>query len=82
MNVKLIWTIRPFTATLLEAKIEEDAENRQFFFPCHRGPVTHYLTLTGNFLDCVKGLAVCRCGARLGMLNGAIDGTHITLRRF
>lgn len=79
MNIPMTWGARPSVSEMetLEETLSTDAELHPFFRPCHDGPVAYQLVRTGYFLDRVKGVVTCRCGARIGRLGGSISGSPI-----
>lgn len=83
MNIAMTWGARPSAseAETLEEILRTDAELHPFFRPCHDGPVAYHLTRIGYFLDRVKGVVTCRCGARIGRLGGSISGSRISCCR-
>ena len=81
MNCEFDWrtNINEETRNLAEGKIVQDLQSPHSpIIACHDGPVSVTLSTPDPFDETLTGNIKCKCGARIGIVNGKSDGSKMT----
>ncbi|MCS4502600.1 hypothetical protein NYO91_00770 [Arhodomonas aquaeolei] len=64
----------------IEASVSQTLESGHVdLSPCHEGPVTITLAVTGPLAETLVGNVRCSCGATLAIVRGNGDASHMVI---